>query len=132
MGIFLIFDISGGELLVIMLFILLFFGSKGIPDVARTMGRAMRQLRDASNEVQREINRGAHEVRKGIDEQRRAFTEEPTPQPPLRRDRHPRPWSRRRRTPPDLRTAALRPSDPRVLPAMAVKQCNSGSGYSFF
>ena len=83
MGIFLIFDISGGELLVIMLFVLLFFGSKGIPDVARTMGRAMRQLRDASNEVQREINRGAHEVRKGIDEQRRAFTEEPAQQPPL-------------------------------------------------
>jgi TatA/E family protein of Tat protein translocase len=54
----LLFDISGGEFIVILLFALLFFGSKGIPDLARTLGRTMRQVRDASNEVQREIQRG--------------------------------------------------------------------------
>ncbi|MCB0790593.1 MAG: twin-arginine translocase TatA/TatE family subunit [Flavobacteriales bacterium] len=63
----LLFDISGGELLVILLFVLLFFGSKGIPDVARTMGRAMRQLRDATDDVQREIRKGASDIQHGLD-----------------------------------------------------------------
>lgn len=65
MAIPLLFDISGGELLVILLFALLFFGSKGIPDIARTMGRTMRQLRDATDDVRREINKGAQEVKRG-------------------------------------------------------------------
>jgi sec-independent protein translocase protein TatA len=72
----LLFDISGGELMVVLLFILLFFGSKGIPDMARTLGRAMRQMRDASNEVQREINRNAHDVRRAVEEQRKTFQQQ--------------------------------------------------------
>ncbi len=69
----LIFDISGGELLVVLTFALLFFGSKGIPDLARTLGRTMRQVRDASNEVQREIQKGAHDMQRTVSEQRREF-----------------------------------------------------------
>lgn len=72
----LLFDISGGELIVVLLFVLLFFGSKGIPDIARTLGRSMRQMRDASNEVQREIQRNTHDVRRAMEEQRRAFQKE--------------------------------------------------------
>ena len=72
----LLFDISGGELMVVMLFVLLFFGSKGIPDIARTIGRTMRQMRDASNEVQREIHRNTHDVRRAVEQQRRAFQQE--------------------------------------------------------
>jgi sec-independent protein translocase protein TatA len=83
MGFPLLFDISGGELIVILLFVLLFFGAKGIPDIARTMGRTLRQVRDASNEVQREINKGAHEVRRSMEDQRRAFNAEPPAAPTL-------------------------------------------------
>lgn len=78
----LIFDISGGELLVVLTFALLFFGSKGIPDLARTLGRTMRQVRDASNEVQREIQKGAHDMQRTVSQQRREFQraiEEPAP-----------------------------------------------------
>ncbi|MBK6341414.1 MAG: twin-arginine translocase TatA/TatE family subunit [Flavobacteriales bacterium] len=80
----LIFDISGGEFLVVILFVLLFFGAKGIPDIARGMGRFMRQVRDASNEVQREINRGASDVRRASLEHQRQFNalaEEPMAKP---------------------------------------------------
>lgn len=77
MGVPLFFDVSGGELLVVLLFVLLFFGSKGVPDIARTMGRAMRQLRDATADVQREIEKGANEVKKGFEEQRKTFRIEP-------------------------------------------------------
>jgi sec-independent protein translocase protein TatA len=69
----LLFSISGGELVMVLLFVLLFFGSKGIPDVARTMGRLLRQVRDASQEVQREIHKGASEVRREVEDQRRSF-----------------------------------------------------------
>lgn len=83
MGIALLFDISGGEFMLIILFVLIFFGAKGIPDIARGMGRFLRQVRDASNEVQREINRGASEVRRTADEHQRQFRgaleEAPTP-----------------------------------------------------
>ena len=78
----LIFDISGGELLVVLLFALLFFGSKGIPDLARTMGRTLRQVRDASNEVQREIQKGVTDVHRSVSDQRNNFKrsiEEATP-----------------------------------------------------
>jgi len=78
----LLFDISGGELIIVLLFVLLFFGSKGIPDIARTLGRTMRQVRDASNEVQREIHRGAQDVRRTMEEQRRAVLDEAPPTPP--------------------------------------------------
>lgn len=79
----LLFDISGGELLLILLFVLLFFGAKGIPDIARGLGRFMRQVRDASNEVQREINRGAQDVRRAALEHQRQLTDavEEAPQP---------------------------------------------------
>lgn len=78
----LLFDISGGELIVILLFVLIFFGSKGIPDIARTLGRTLRQVRDASQEVQREIHRGAGDVRRTMEEQRRTMMDEPPAPPP--------------------------------------------------
>lgn len=78
----LLFDISGGELIVVLLFVLLFFGSKGIPDMARTLGRTMRQVRDAGQEVQREIHRGANDVRRTMEDQRRAFVKD-LPKDPL-------------------------------------------------
>lgn len=71
MSIPLFFSISGGEIIIVLLFVLMFFGSKGLPDMARTLGRTMRQVRDASNEVQREIQRGASEVRREVDQRRR-------------------------------------------------------------
>lgn len=77
MGVLLLLYIGGGELLVILLFVLLFFGSKGIPDVARTIGRTLRQVRDATAEVQREIEKGAGDVRREFREQRRDFRIEP-------------------------------------------------------
>ncbi|MBK9422427.1 MAG: twin-arginine translocase TatA/TatE family subunit [Flavobacteriales bacterium] len=77
MAVLLFLDVSGGELLVVLLFVLLFFGSKGVPDVARTMGRAMRQLRDATADVQREIEKGASDVKKGYEQQRQVFRIEP-------------------------------------------------------
>ncbi len=56
------FGIGGGELIFIIFIALMLFGSEKIPDVARTMGKAMAQFKNASNEIKSEIQ-------KGIDEQ---------------------------------------------------------------
>ncbi len=55
-------SIGGGELMVIMLFILMFFGSKKIPDLARGLGKGMREMKDAMNGVQSEIRQSMNEV----------------------------------------------------------------------
>lgn len=53
---------SLGEIFIILLFILLFFGSESIPSIARTLGRGMRQIRDATSEIKTEIRKSADEV----------------------------------------------------------------------
>ena len=55
--------IGGPEIVVILLFIIMFFGSKKIPELARGLGKAMREVRDASNEIKNEIRDSATKVK---------------------------------------------------------------------
>ena len=48
-------SIGGGELSFVLLVILLFFGSKNIPDMARSFGKGIREVRHATEQVKREI-----------------------------------------------------------------------------
>jgi Tat protein translocase TatB subunit len=50
-------DISGGELLVIMLVVFLVFGPEKMPDMARKAGRLMNQMKKASNDLTREFKK---------------------------------------------------------------------------
>ena len=50
------FGIGTQELLVIFLVVLLLFGGKRIPEVARSVGSGLRDFRKAIRDVQREIN----------------------------------------------------------------------------
>lgn len=49
-------DISGGELVIIALVIFIVLGPDKIPDVARKFGKAMRFIRNATDDIKREIN----------------------------------------------------------------------------
>jgi len=60
--------ISGGEIVLVMLLALLFFGSKAIPDIAKTLGKGMREFKKATNEIQREINDYSSDIKKDMDE----------------------------------------------------------------
>ena len=48
-------NIGWSELLVIFLLVLLFFGAKRIPEVARALGKATREFKDAKDGVIAEI-----------------------------------------------------------------------------
>lgn len=56
------------EIVVILLIYLMFFGAKSIPSLARTMGRAYRQFKDATQEIQNEIMDSSKDVKKEIDD----------------------------------------------------------------
>ena len=45
------FGIGGWELLLIFLIILLIFGAKRLPEIARSMGKATKEFRKAKNEL---------------------------------------------------------------------------------
>ena len=47
---------GGGEIVLIIFVALLFFGSKAIPDIAKTLGKAMREYQKATTEMNRESN----------------------------------------------------------------------------
>jgi len=59
----LLFGISGGEIFVILLFVLIFFGADKIPGIARTMGRTIRQVKDATADIQRDIQNSANTMK---------------------------------------------------------------------
>lgn len=47
--------IGGSELIVILFFVLLLFGSKRIPEFARAIGKALRAVRKSLDEIRDEI-----------------------------------------------------------------------------
>lgn len=55
------FGIGGGELIFIIFIMLMLFGSDKIPEIARTMGKAMAQLKNATNDIKYEIQKGAED-----------------------------------------------------------------------
>jgi sec-independent protein translocase protein TatA len=56
------FDIGGGELLFILLAIVLLFGPKKLPELARSFGKGMAQLRKAQSDFQRNLNSLEEEI----------------------------------------------------------------------
>lgn len=53
------FGIGGGEMIFIIFIALMLFGTDKIPEFARTFGKAMAQLRNATNDIKSEIHRSA-------------------------------------------------------------------------
>jgi len=54
--------ISGQEIVVIALAFLILFGSKKIPDMARTLGKGLREFRKAADDIKREINQSSNDL----------------------------------------------------------------------
>lgn len=59
-------SIGTGEVIFILLVVLMLFGSKSIPSLAKNLGRGMREIRTATNEIKRDIQNSALEMRKDL------------------------------------------------------------------
>lgn len=50
------------EIVVVLMAVLMLFGAKGIPGIARGLGKGIRQMKDAAAEIQTELKRSADEM----------------------------------------------------------------------
>lgn len=66
-SVLLFFDISGGELMLILLVAFIVFGPSKIPEIARKIGRGMNEIRRASDEIKREISKETRKVQNDLD-----------------------------------------------------------------
>lgn len=68
-GIILLFNMGGFEVILIVFVFLMFFGAKSIPGIARSLGRASREFKDASQDIRREIQSGVNDAREQMNAQ---------------------------------------------------------------
>ena len=57
--------ISGAEIAIILFIVIMVFGADKIPEIARGLGKGMRTLKDATNDIKHEITKTAE--KQGID-----------------------------------------------------------------
>ena len=70
MSLFILFlNLGGGEIVLILFVILLMFGGKGIPSIARTIGKGIREFKNATNDIQRDIQQGTSGLTQQVNEQ---------------------------------------------------------------
>jgi sec-independent protein translocase protein TatA len=59
---FAFFDVGGPEVLVIMFIILLLFGGQKLPELAKGLGKSMREFKKAASNVEEEFKRAIEEA----------------------------------------------------------------------
>ena len=59
-----ILNLMGPDMMVILLVVLLLFGAKKLPELARGMGRAVKEFSAARDEIERELSQPTSKVRK--------------------------------------------------------------------
>lgn len=74
-----IFGIGLPEMALIMILALLIFGPKKLPEIGRSLGKAIRGFQEASKEFQDEFKKEAEQIEKVMKAPMEAKLEEPTP-----------------------------------------------------
>jgi len=77
-----IFGIGLPEMALIFILALLVFGPKKLPEIGRSLGKAIKGFQEASNEFQNEFKREAEQIEKAVKQPMQAKLEEPS-QPAL-------------------------------------------------
>ena len=65
------FNISGGEIFIILIVVFLIFGPDKIPEIARWLGKGVGEIRKATSEIQDEISRETGDIKKEADNLKR-------------------------------------------------------------
>jgi len=78
--------IGGTEMALIFVVVLLLFGAKKLPELAKGIGKAMGEFRSAQREFQDEIRRAEYTVKS--DERRQIYTQNPPQPQPQTQARH--------------------------------------------
>lgn len=77
-----IFFISGAELVFVFMVVLLVFGANRIPEIARTLGKGIQQVKNASKDFREELEKSAEaqgldtkELQKEVDDLKKEINE---------------------------------------------------------
>jgi sec-independent protein translocase protein TatA len=57
-------SLGAGEITLILMIVLIFFGAKKIPELARGLGKGIREFKDATKEIKNEIEEGVKDEKK--------------------------------------------------------------------
>tara|TARA_S200000501_G_scaffold77191_1_gene69009 strand:+ start:5762 stop:6031 length:270 start_codon:yes stop_codon:yes gene_type:complete len=79
------FFISGAEIIFVFFIVLLVFGADRIPSIARTLAKGMTQVRQATNDIKREIQKSvdvegpsksvSKDIKEGVDKVKENFND---------------------------------------------------------
>lgn len=64
----LFFNISGGEIFIILVVAFIIFGPQKIPEIARILGKGINEMKKATNDIKREIDNEINKVKTNIDD----------------------------------------------------------------
>ena len=67
-SVLLFMNIGGPEMILIFLVVLLLFGGKKLPELARGLGKGLREFKDASDGIKREIHNNINSVNEAADQ----------------------------------------------------------------
>ena len=62
-------NIGGGEFFVILILVLLLFGGKGNPQFARTLGKSIREFKNAADDLKHELHKEGGDVIEQVQKQ---------------------------------------------------------------
>lgn len=62
-------NLGSGEIFLIVLCIIMFFGADKLPEMVRTFGRGMKEMKNATGELQRELQNSATEIQREMNTQ---------------------------------------------------------------
>ena len=54
--------ISGGEIIIILVIVVMLFGAKKLPEIAKAMGKGMQEFKKATNDIKKELNTDNSEI----------------------------------------------------------------------
>ena len=63
-----IMSLGPWEIVIIMLVIILIFGGKKIPELARGLGKGLKEFQKTTNEIKDEVNAATEDVKSSIDD----------------------------------------------------------------
>ncbi|MGQ1946198.1 twin-arginine translocase TatA/TatE family subunit [Geofilum sp. OHC36d9] len=63
-----LFGISMGEVVLVFLVVLMLFGSRKIPELARALGKGMNEFRKAADDIKREFETAADDLKEDLSE----------------------------------------------------------------
>ncbi len=70
------FNISGGEIFIVLLVVFIIFGPDKIPEIARWLGKGMNEIKKATSDIREEINRETEDIRDAAGKLKQDFDRE--------------------------------------------------------